>query len=107
MSQENVEAVRGVRIPLVPETREHRSLDERILVRFPALARLLAAAWARLPHHSRLRRAMLARSVRRGYAALNRRDFAFVLTSLHPQLVYHPRADEPEAEPHIGRDAYE
>jgi ketosteroid isomerase-like protein len=107
MSQENVEAVRGVRIPLVPETREHRSLDERILVRFPALARLLLAAWARLPHHSRLRRAMLARSVRRGYAALNRRDFAFVLTSLHPQIVYHPRADEPDPSPHVGRDAWE
>jgi ketosteroid isomerase-like protein len=107
MSQENLEVVRGVRIPLVPETREHRSLDERILVRFPALARLLLAAWARLPHHSRLRRAMLARSVRRGYAALNRRDFAFVLTSLHPQIVYHPRADEPDPSPHVGRDAWE
>ena len=107
MSQENVEAVRGVRIPLVPETREHRSLDERILVRFPALARLLGAAWARLPHNSRLRRAMLARSVRRGYAALNRRDFAFVFTSLDPEMVYHPRADEPDPSPHVGRDAHE
>jgi ketosteroid isomerase-like protein len=107
MSQENVKAVRGVRIPLVPETREHRSLDERILVRFPALARLLGAAWARLPHHSRLRRAMLARSVRRAYAAVNRRDFAFVLTSLDPEIVYHPRADEPDPSPHVGRDAYE
>ena len=107
MSQENVKAVRGVRIPLVPETREHRSLDERILVRFPAVARLLGAAWARLPHHSRLRRAMLARSVPRGYAALNRRDFAFVFTSLDPEMVYHPRADEPDPSPHVGRDAYE
>ena len=107
MSQENVEVVRGVRIPLVPETREHRSLDERIIVRFPALARLLGAAWARLPHHSRLRQAMLARSVRRGYAALNRRDFAFVFTSLDPEMVYHPRADEPDPSPHVGRDAYE
>ena len=107
MSQENVKAVRGVRIPLVPETRRHRTLDERIVVRFPALARWLAAAWARLPHHSRLRRAMLARSVRQGYAALNRRDFAFVFTSLHPELVYHPRADEPDPSPHVGRDAHE
>ena len=107
MSQENVKAVRGVRIPLVPETRRHRTLDERIVVRFPALARWLAAAWARLPHHSRLRRAMLARSVRRGYAALNRRDFALVFTSLHPELVYHPRADEPDPSPHVGRDAHE
>jgi ketosteroid isomerase-like protein len=107
MSQENVEIVRVVRIPLVPETRRHRTLDERIVVRFPALARWLAAASARLPHHSRLRRAMLARSVRREFAAVNRRDFAFVLTSLHPELVYHPRADEPDPSPHVGRDAYE
>jgi ketosteroid isomerase-like protein len=25
----------------------------------------------------------------------------------HPQLVYHPRADEPDPSPHIGRGAYE
>ena len=25
----------------------------------------------------------------------------------HPELVYHPRADEPDPSPHIGRDAYE
>jgi ketosteroid isomerase-like protein len=25
----------------------------------------------------------------------------------HPQLVYHPRADEPDPSPHVGRDAYE
>jgi ketosteroid isomerase-like protein len=107
MSQANVKRVRGVRIPLVPETREQRSLDERILVRFPALARLLAAALARLPHHSRFRRAMLARSIPRGFAALNRRDFAFVRTSLDPEIVYHPRADEPDPSPHVGRDAWE
>src|SRR5436309_7840545 len=25
----------------------------------------------------------------------------------HPQLVYHPRADEPDPSPHVGRDVYE
>jgi len=25
----------------------------------------------------------------------------------HPALVYHPRADEPDPSPHIGREAYE
>ena len=25
----------------------------------------------------------------------------------HPELVYHPRADEPDPSPHVGRDAYE
>jgi len=28
------------------------------------------------------------------------------LSRFHPQLVYHPRADEPDPSPHIGRDAY-
>jgi ketosteroid isomerase-like protein len=67
----------------------------------------LLAAWARLPRHSRLRRAMLARSVRRGYAALNRRDFDLLAISLDPGIVYHPRADEPDPSPHVGRDAWE
>ena len=30
-------------------------------------------------------------------------DFAL----FHPELVYHPRADEPDPSPHVGRDAYE
>src|SRR5687768_14937545 len=89
MSQETIEAVRGVRIPLAPETRRHRSLDERIFVRFPSLPRRLSAAWARLPRHSRLRRAMLARNVRRGYAALNRRDFDLLAVGLDPGVELH------------------
>jgi ketosteroid isomerase-like protein len=87
MSQENVEIVRGVRIPLPGrETRRHRTLDERIIVRFPALARQLSAAWARLPRHSRLRRAILARRIRQAYAALNRRDFDVLVLDLDPGI---------------------
>src|SRR2546422_3073376 len=108
MSQEKSEGVRGVRIPLAGAgTGRHRTLDEGIVVRFPALGRKLAAAWARLPRHSRLRRAMLVRSVRRGYAAVSRRDFDLLAISLDPGIVYHPRADEPDPSPHVGRDAYE
>ena len=108
MSQEKSEGVREVRIPLAgAETRRHRTLDERIVVRFPALGRKLLAAWARLPRHSRLRRAMLVRSVRRGYAAVSRRDFDLLAISVDPSIVYHPRADEPDPSPHLGRGAYE
>jgi ketosteroid isomerase-like protein len=88
MSQETVEAVRGVRIPLVPETR-HRTLDERIVVRFPALNRLFLATWARLPRHSRLRRVMLVRRIRQAYAAANRRDFDLLLSGLDPDIELH------------------
>jgi ketosteroid isomerase-like protein len=50
---------------------------------------------------------MLVRSVRRGYAAVSRRDFDLLAISIDPGIVYHPRADEPDPSPHVGRDAYE
>ena len=34
-------------------------------------------------------------------------DLAGVFAHFHPELVYHPRADEPDPSPHVGRDAYE
>jgi ketosteroid isomerase-like protein len=34
-------------------------------------------------------------------------SFEGILPIYHPDLVYHPRADEPDPSPHIGRDAYE
>jgi ketosteroid isomerase-like protein len=34
-------------------------------------------------------------------------SFESVLPLYHPELVYHPRADEPDPSPHHGRDAYE
>jgi hypothetical protein len=64
-------------------------LDERIVVRFPALARLSAAWWARLPQHSRLRRVLLLRRFRQAYAAANRRDLDLLLTGLDPGIEYH------------------
>jgi len=34
-------------------------------------------------------------------------SFGEILPIFHPDLVYHPRADEPDPSPHVGRDAYE
>src|SRR3954447_17071749 len=49
--------------------------------------------------------------VRAVFAAWNARpgepDLAAVFAHFHPQIVYHPRADEPDPSPHVGRDAYE
>jgi len=59
MSQLKAKTVRGVRLPPAREARQHRTLDERILVRFPGLVPRLVGAWMLLPHPSRLRRAML------------------------------------------------
>ncbi len=90
MSQENVKTMRGVRTPVaVSSQTRRRTLDERILVRFPALVRLLAFAWSRLPPRSRLRRAFVSRIVRQGCEAANRRDFDLLLLYLDPEIEYH------------------
>ncbi len=50
-------------------------------------------------------------NARAAFAAWNARpgepDLAAVFAHFHPELVYHPRADEPDPSPHVGRDAYE
>ena len=96
MSKEHVEIVRGVRTKLSPLSggvSHRRTLDEQVFVRFPALFRLLTHRLMGLPPRSRLRRLMLARLVRRAYAAANRRDFDLVLTGLDPEFEYRPPAD--------------
>jgi ketosteroid isomerase-like protein len=45
--------------------------------------------------------------VRAAFEAGKAGDLPDVLSRFHPQLVYHPRADEPDPSPHVGRDAYE
>jgi ketosteroid isomerase-like protein len=45
--------------------------------------------------------------VRAAFAAWNAGDMEAFFAHFHPELVYHPRADEPDPSPHVGRDAYE
>jgi ketosteroid isomerase-like protein len=45
--------------------------------------------------------------VRAAFEAWNAGELQDVLSRFHPELVYHPRADEPDPSPHVGRDAYE
>jgi ketosteroid isomerase-like protein len=112
MSQESVESVHGTRIalgPLSERASRRRSLDQHVYVRFPALYRLLADAFARLPPRSRLRRLMVARAVRLAYAAANRRDFDVVLVGWDPGSEYRPSSDlmPPDAESVFhGHDGY-
>lgn len=85
--------LRGVRTPVAVRSRtRRRSLDERVFVRFPALVRILALAWSRLPPRSRLRRAFLSRFLRQACEAGNRRDFDFLVLGLDPEVEY--RRDE-------------
>jgi hypothetical protein len=107
MSQVRTKTLQGVRLPPAREARQHRTLDERILVRFPALGPRLVAAWMRLPRPSRLRRAMLVRLVRQGYAAVNRRDFDLTVTSYDPGYEYHPDVGVADADPvYYGHDGF-
>ena len=112
MSQQNVEIVRGAPISLPPLSEgasRHRTLDERLRVRFPGLFRLLADALMRLPPRSRLRRLMLARAVGRVYAAANRRDFDLVLAGWDPRSEYRPSGElmPPDLEAvFYGHDGY-
>jgi ketosteroid isomerase-like protein len=90
MSKENVEPVEGVRTRVTVRSKTtRRTLDERIFVRFPALARVVISAWSRLPPRSRLRRALLSRVIRHGNEAGNRRDFELQLLFLDPEIEYH------------------
>ena len=99
-------------IALPPRERasEHRTIDERLYVRFPALYRRLADASMRLPR-SRLRRWIVARFARRAYAAANRRDFDLVMMGFGPEseYEYRPSADfiAPDQDPVFhGSDGY-
>jgi ketosteroid isomerase-like protein len=70
--------------------RPRRSLDERITLRFPAIARYLAGRVARMPPSSRLRQRLLARSVSRGFAANMRGDLEYVLAAFYdPDVEWH------------------
>src|SRR6188472_651581 len=46
-------------------------------------------------------------TTRATFDAWNAGELQDVLSHFHPQIVYHPRADEPDPSPHVGRDAYE
>ncbi len=96
MSQENPKVLRGVRYPIsLPSERasRRRTLDERLFLRFPILFRLFGDVWMRLPPRSRLRRLLLTRLIRRGYAAGKRRDFEVMCAGLDPSVEYHARGD--------------
>jgi ketosteroid isomerase-like protein len=96
MSEENVEAVRGVRIPVTVSNKNRgRAFDERILLRFPGLFRLMASAWSRLPPSSRLRRTITGHVVRQWTEAGNRRDFEFLFLGLDPEIEFE-MADNPD-----------
>lgn len=84
----NVGGYDRVQLARVSTARRHRTLDERIFVRFPPLARgLLHLVW-RLPKGARLRRLFLVRVAGQLGSAVNRRDFDVLLLALDPEIDY-------------------
>ena len=79
-------------------------------MRFPAAFRQAGLELERLRPQSSLRRAMLARTMARAYAAANRRDFELVLTFNDPERYeYRPSRDllPPDMETvYRGHDGY-
>jgi ketosteroid isomerase-like protein len=72
--------------------RTRRSLDERLFVRWPRTFQVLARAVLLLPPRSRLRRALLRRSVLSGWSAWSRGDLDLMLVRYAPdyQSVFAP-----------------
>lgn len=77
-----------VRWQVEPLRRDRRGLDERLLMRAPGIARSATRRLARLPAGSRLRRAVISRTVRVGYAANNRLDYDALFLLFHPETVF-------------------
>jgi hypothetical protein len=82
------EELRSVRVSTdrVNTTRQRRTLDERLLVRFPRLARAVGRGFSRLSTHSRLRRAGLVRLASQASSAVNRRDFDVLFSLFDPGM---------------------
>ena len=101
-------------MPLRVRGRSSRTLDERLLVRFPRLAAAYVPRVARLidnlPPGSRLRQAVLRRGMRGAMEAWNRRDLDVALLGQHPECEHRPPREFVEAglwEPcYRGREGY-
>jgi len=82
---DNVDVVRK---PLVERQRSTRTPDERLALRFPAIAAASARVFSRLSPGSRLRRAAVWRAHRLAVEAYNRRDLEAVVATWHPEFEY-------------------
>ena len=85
------------RMPLGVRPQPSRTLDQRLVVRFPSLAAASFGLVLRLPVGSRLRTAGVSRAVRLGLEAFNRKDLDAVAAGFHPELEYYPYREFVEA----------
>lgn len=86
MSRPDARAVRTTIDPDLPP-RRRRTVDERLVVRWPGLYARGARAFERLPPRSRIRRALLRRGVHSAWGAWSRGDLDVVLVRYAPDAV--------------------
>jgi ketosteroid isomerase-like protein len=84
-----------VRTPIGPDARlpARRTLEERLVVRWPGAWAALSRALQRLPPRSRLRRALVRRNALSGWGAWVRGDLELCLVRFAPDYRYDPPAE--------------
>jgi ketosteroid isomerase-like protein len=75
-----------VRWKIEPLNRSRRGLDERLLLAAPSAARVIGRILARRPAGSRIRRALITRVIRVGFAANNRLDYDAMFVFYEPDV---------------------
>jgi hypothetical protein len=86
-----------VRKPLRVRRRSRRTLDQRLLLRFPRLAAASSRLIGKLPARSHVRQAAMWRAWRLGLEAFNRRDLDAVAIGFQPDIEYYPYHEFVEA----------
>ena len=82
----------AVRTPIGPDARlpTRRTVDERVIVRWPSLYTALARTIQRLPPRSRVRRALFLRNALSGWGAWVRGDLDLCAVRFGPNWHYEP-----------------
>jgi ketosteroid isomerase-like protein len=83
----------AVRQPIRVRENSRRTLDQRLLLRFPSLLPPYGRLVARLAPSSRLRKAVVSIATRRGMEAFNRRDLDAATIGTLPNFEYYPPRD--------------
>ena len=96
-----------LRHPFTLRGRSTRGMEERFALRFPRITALLARAVWRLPRRSRLRRALLRRTLVLGWEAMNRVDLEFGLALYDEDVesIFDPKVRTLGLESSHGREA--
>jgi ketosteroid isomerase-like protein len=90
MSRRNAQPVR---LKLSPRQRSTRTFEERLALRYPWFADLLARMIALRPPKSRLRQALLSRTVQNGLAAYDRGDIEAIILAFDPDAEFQAPPD--------------